>query len=88
MNKKNSLEISEYIDSLGIELPERNNFDKLNSWLPVPNTNEEVSRDSRTSRNFERGRLLYALVAKNKPKTMPVGKKINKYLNISFKDIF
>ena len=70
MNKKNSLEISEYIDSLGIELPERNNFDKLNSWLPVPNTNEEVSRDSRTSRNFERGRLLYALVAKNKPKTI------------------
>ena len=70
MSKKDSLEISEYIDSLGIELPERNNFDKLNSWLPVPNTNEEVSRDPRTSRNFERGRLLYALVAKNKPKTI------------------
>lgn len=70
MSKKDPWEISEYIDSLGIELPERNNFDKLNSWLPVPNTNEEVSRDPRTSRNFERGRLLYALVAKNKPKTI------------------
>ena len=70
MSKKDLLKISEYIDSLGIELPERNSFDKLNSWLPVPNTNEEVSRDPRTSRNFERGRLLYALVAKNKPKTI------------------
>lgn len=59
------ISIQDYINSLKMELPPKNEFLKLSKITPV---NPKYSE--RGIVNFERGILLYALISKLKPKTI------------------
>ena len=62
---KKILSIDKFIDELNIKIPPKSEFLKLSkTFLIDPNQPEEAKT------NFERGMLLYGLIAKNRPKTV------------------
>ena len=63
MKKKTS--IQEFIQNLDVNLPEREKFLKLSRITPI-----NPKRSENFVINFERGMLLYALIAKIQPKTV------------------
>ena len=63
MNK--TVSIFDYIKKLEIDMPSEEEFKKLSQRFPI-NPSSEISGEI----NFERGMLLYAIIALNKPKTI------------------
>ena len=64
MTKHTTIDINSLIDSFGIKIPSADEFQKLNNFFPIYND------ESDSILNFERGMLLYAMVGKNKPRTI------------------
>ena len=62
---KKEVSIEEFIDKLDVKIPEIDEFLRLCRIMPI-----NPERDSNFMINFERGMLLYALIAKFQPKTV------------------
>jgi len=62
---KRNISIQEFIQNLDVKLPERENFLQLSKITPI-----NPKRSENFAINFERGMLLYALIAKIQPKTV------------------
>jgi len=62
---KNEILIEEFIDKLDVKIPEKEDFLQLASIIPINPKRSEVFHT-----NFERGMLLYALIAKFQPKNV------------------
>ena len=59
-----SIKTDEFIDSLNVQIPSKEKFLQLNRIFPI---NKE---DTTKTKNYERGMLLYSLIAKYKPKNV------------------
>jgi len=57
--------IEEFIQKLGVKIPEKGEFLQLSRIVPI-----NPKRSENFIINFERGMLLYALIAKLQPKTV------------------
>ena len=64
MTEHTTIDIDSLIDSFKIKIPSTNEFQRLNNFFQIYND------DSDSILNFERGMLLYAMVGKNKPRTI------------------
>ena len=60
----NHIKINEFVDSLNIQTPSKEKFLQLNRIFPI---NQKTSIKTI---NYERGMLLYSLIAKYKPKNV------------------
>ena len=59
-----SIKTDEFIDSLNVQIPSKENFLQLNRIFPIN------KKDTTKTKNYERGMLLYSLIAKYKPKNV------------------
>ena len=59
-----SIKIDEFIDSLNVQIPSKEKFLRLNRIFPIN------KKDTTKTTNYERGMLLYSLIAKYKPKNV------------------
>ena len=59
-----SIKTDEFIDSLNVQIPSKEKFLQLNRIFPIN------KKDTIKTKNYERGMLLYSLIAKYKPKNV------------------
>ena len=62
---KKEIHIEEFIEKLGVNVPDKDEFLRLSGIMPI-----NPKRDENFTLNFERGMLLYSLIAKFQPKTI------------------